>query len=79
MWSEDFDEFDHIVSPSGSCVLHIKEHLHGSGDKAPTTIPHKIYELVELHVAKTVSSCGVVLLTQWDKLKKNLIRLTPKA
>jgi hypothetical protein len=30
-------------------------------------------------VAKTASSCGVVLLTQWDKLKKNLIRLTPKA
>jgi glutamate synthase domain-containing protein 2/glutamate synthase domain-containing protein 1/glutamate synthase domain-containing protein 3 len=38
-----------------------------------------IYELVELHVAKTGSSCGLVLLTQWDKLKKNLIRLTPKA
>jgi glutamate synthase domain-containing protein 2/glutamate synthase domain-containing protein 1/glutamate synthase domain-containing protein 3 len=38
-----------------------------------------IYELVELHVAKTASSCGLVLLTQWDKLKKNLIRLTPKA
>jgi hypothetical protein len=34
---------------------------------------------VELHVAKTGSSCGLVLLTQWDKLKKNLIRLTPKA
>jgi hypothetical protein len=30
-------------------------------------------------VAKTSSSCGVVLLTQWDKLAKNLIRLTPKA
>jgi len=38
-----------------------------------------IYELVELHVAKTASSCGVVLLTQWDKLAKNLIRLTPKS
>jgi glutamate synthase domain-containing protein 2/glutamate synthase domain-containing protein 1/glutamate synthase domain-containing protein 3 len=37
-----------------------------------------IYELTELHVAKTASSCGVVLLTQWDKLAKNLIRLTPK-
>ena len=39
---------------------------------------NSIYELVELHVAKTASSCGVVLLTQWDKLAKNLIRLTPK-
>jgi glutamate synthase (NADPH/NADH) large chain len=37
-----------------------------------------IFELVELHVAKTASSCGVVLLTQWDKLARNLIRLTPK-
>ena len=37
-----------------------------------------IYELVELHAAKTSSSCANVLLTQWDKLAKNLIRLTPK-
>jgi glutamate synthase domain-containing protein 2/glutamate synthase domain-containing protein 1/glutamate synthase domain-containing protein 3 len=42
------------------------------------TAQKSIYELVELHVAKTASSCGVVLLTQWDKLAKNLIRLTPK-
>jgi glutamate synthase domain-containing protein 3 len=33
---------------------------------------------VELHAAKTASSCANVLLTQWDKLAKNLIRLTPK-
>jgi len=42
------------------------------------TAQKSIYELVELHVAKTASSCGLVLLTQWDKLAKNLIRLTPK-
>jgi glutamate synthase (NADPH/NADH) large chain len=38
-----------------------------------------IYELVELHAAKTSSSCANVLLTQWNALSKNLIRLTPKA
>ncbi len=43
------------------------------------TAQRSIYELVELHVAKTGSSCGLVLLTQWDKLARNLIRLTPKA
>ncbi len=42
------------------------------------TAQRSIYELVELHTAKTSSSCGNVLLTQWDKLAKNLIRLTPK-
>ncbi len=43
------------------------------------TAQKSIYELVELHAAKTASSCANVLLTQWDKLAKNLIRLTPKA
>ena len=42
------------------------------------TAQKSIYELVELHYAKTSSSCANVLLTQWDKLAKNLIRLTPK-
>jgi len=27
---ENFRELEYIVSPSGSCVLHIKEHLHDS-------------------------------------------------
>ena len=48
LFIKNFEEFDHIVSPSGSCVLHIKDHLHGEG--APgreTAIPKKIYELVE--------------------------------
>ena len=40
---------------------------------------NSIRELVELHGVKTASSCANVLLTQWDKLAKNLIRLTPKA
>lgn len=28
LFIKNFQEFDHIVCPSGSCVLHIKDHLH---------------------------------------------------
>jgi glutamate synthase domain-containing protein 2/glutamate synthase domain-containing protein 1/glutamate synthase domain-containing protein 3 len=42
------------------------------------TAQRSIYELVELHSVKTSSSCANVLLAQWDRLAKNLIRLTPK-
>ncbi len=48
LFVKNFSKFDYIVSPSGSCVLHIKEHLHD--EKHPseaTAIRHKIYELVE--------------------------------
>ena len=44
LFIKNFQDFDYIVSPSGSCVLHIKEHLHG--DQAQS-IRGKIYELVE--------------------------------
>ncbi|WP_263357853.1 glutamate synthase large subunit [Acidicapsa ligni] len=47
-------------------------------DELDYTAQHSIRELVELHSTKTASSCANVLLTQWDKLAKNLIRLTPK-
>jgi L-lactate dehydrogenase complex protein LldE len=30
LFIKNFSSFDYIVGPSGSCVLHIKEHLHGS-------------------------------------------------
>jgi L-lactate dehydrogenase complex protein LldE len=50
LFIRNFGEFDHIVCPSGSCTLHIKDHLHGSqggaGDAAGG-IRNKIYELVE--------------------------------
>ncbi len=48
LFVKNFSQFDYIVSPSGSCVLHIKEHLHD--EKHPSeasAIRHKIYELVE--------------------------------
>jgi L-lactate dehydrogenase complex protein LldE len=30
LFIKNFSSFDYIVAPSGSCVLHIKEHLHGA-------------------------------------------------
>ena len=48
LFIDNFDEFDYIVSPSGSCVLHIKDHLHSpkQEDKA-IGIRKKVYELTE--------------------------------
>ena len=46
LFIKNFTQFDYIVAPSGSCVLHIKEHLHGKEDPG-STINHKIYELTE--------------------------------
>lgn len=45
---KNFTGFDYIVAPSGSCVLHIKEHLHD--DKyigESLQIRNTIYELTE--------------------------------
>ncbi|WP_304064110.1 (Fe-S)-binding protein [Pedobacter glucosidilyticus] len=47
----NFDGYDYIVAPSGSCVLHIKEHL--KDDKNPAKaqkIRNTIYELTEFLV-----------------------------
>ena len=45
---ENFAEFDYVVSPSASCVLHLKDHLHSPDqeEKARLLRP-KVYELVE--------------------------------
>ncbi len=43
----NFAHFDYIVSPSGSCTLHIKQHLHATDEGAATTIRSRIYELTE--------------------------------
>ncbi|HEY4937233.1 MAG TPA: (Fe-S)-binding protein [Puia sp.] len=47
---QNFSDADYIVSPSGSCVLHIKEHLHDADEKAATYIRGHIYELSEFLV-----------------------------
>lgn len=47
-FTDVFAEFDYIVAPSGSCVVHIKDHLHS--DKHPLkadAIRNKTYELIE--------------------------------
>ena len=44
----NFSGFDYILAPSGSCVLHIKEHLHEEGNKnAVQHIRKNIFELTE--------------------------------
>ncbi|MBY5951394.1 (Fe-S)-binding protein [Algoriphagus marincola] len=44
-----FEEFDYIVAPSGSCVLHVKEHFpnHPGKEKSDKSIQKKIFELTE--------------------------------
>lgn len=44
----NFSEFDYVVAPSGSCVLHIKEHLHDKKDEsAAALLRSKVFELTE--------------------------------
>jgi L-lactate dehydrogenase complex protein LldE len=48
LFVENFGDFDYIVSPSGSCVLHVKEHL--KDEAKPERAKHirqHTYELVE--------------------------------
>ncbi len=48
LFIKNFSEFDYIVSPSGSCVLHIKDHLHDAAHESEAqAIRGKVYELVE--------------------------------
>lgn len=44
---KNFSNVDYIVSPSGSCVLHIKEHLHSEDESRSSFIKQHIYELTE--------------------------------
>ena len=51
LFVKNFAGFDYIVCPSGSCTLHIKEHLHDEKDEdAAADIRKKIYELTEFMV-----------------------------
>lgn len=48
LFIKNFSAFDYIVCPSGSCVLHIKDHLHDAAYEAEAqAIRGKVYELVE--------------------------------
>lgn len=46
----NFSNVDCIVSPSGSCVLHVKEHLHDTDEIKARHIRDNIYELTEFIV-----------------------------
>lgn len=44
----NFREFDYIVGPTGSCVLHLKEHLHDAQNPGEAEqIRKHVYELTE--------------------------------
>ena len=48
---KNFTGYDYIVGPSGSCVLHIKDHLHDdTNEEAAEKIRSNIYELTEFLV-----------------------------
>jgi len=48
LFIDNFKYSDYIVCPSGSCTLHIKDHLHAEGREAEATaIRHKVFELTE--------------------------------
>jgi L-lactate dehydrogenase complex protein LldE len=52
LFIRNFSGFDYIVCPSGSCTLHIREHLHAGEDnngmrEKASGIRDKIYELTE--------------------------------
>ncbi|MNQ08841.1 Lactate utilization protein A [compost metagenome] len=45
---KNFSGFDYIVAPSGSCVLHVKEHLHDDKNHGEALqIRNTVYELTE--------------------------------
>lgn len=45
---KNFSGYDYIVAPSGSCVLHVKEHLHDDDNiEAAKAIKERIFELTE--------------------------------
>jgi L-lactate dehydrogenase complex protein LldE len=48
LFVKNFAEYDYIVCPSGSCVLHIKQHLHALGDPGLSLkIRSCLFELTE--------------------------------
>lgn len=49
LFIENFTGYDYVVAPSGSCVLHVKDHLHSAGSNVDpaASIRGRIYELVE--------------------------------
>ena len=48
LFIKNFSDFDYIVGPSASCILHVKEHLHSDKyEEQAAGIRTKVFELVE--------------------------------
>ncbi len=48
---EGFKDFDYIIVPSGSCALHLKQHLHSEKNpKLADKVKNSVYELCEFLV-----------------------------
>jgi L-lactate dehydrogenase complex protein LldE len=48
LFIENFSSFDYIVSPSGSCALHIKDHLHSYKNQSEAvSVRSRVMELTE--------------------------------
>lgn len=48
LFIQNFAEYDYVVGPSGSCILHLKEHLHDAQhEDVASTLRGKVYELCE--------------------------------
>lgn len=59
---KNFTGFDYIVAPSGSCVLHVKEHLHSDAHPLEAEkIRNSVYELTEFLIdilkIKKIDAC----------------------
>ncbi|MBB6128987.1 (Fe-S)-binding protein [Mucilaginibacter lappiensis] len=51
LFIDNFSGYDYIVCPSGSCTLHIKEHLHSpEKEEQAVDIRKRVYELTEFLV-----------------------------
>ena len=51
LFTENFADHDYVVCPSGSCTLHIKDHLHSTTNEAAAqSIRKKVYELAEFMI-----------------------------
>lgn len=48
LFINNFAEYDYVVGPSGSCILHLKEHLHDEQKETEATaLRGKVFELCE--------------------------------
>ncbi len=50
LFEKNFAGYEYIVSPSGSCVLHVKEHASQEVDVSKKKVSDRIYELSEFLV-----------------------------